>query len=128
MTTPSVDLNIAMPYGVTVQGDGSNYPSIVGEHSKKATNSSISLPAGPCRVAASWEGPDNISLQVVSGGKMRKLANLPEKAGGGAHCHGHRRRSRRGSNPSLRIEAHARGHGHLGGLPAQLRVAIKAVV
>lgn len=81
MTTPNVE--IAMPYGVTVQGDGSNYPAIVGEHSKKVTASSIEIPAGPCRVAASWEGTDKIALQVVSGGKARTLAQLPEKAGGG---------------------------------------------
>lgn len=81
MTTP---VDIVMPYGVTVVGDGSNYPAIDGDHPRKVTGSSIELTPGPCKVSASWEGPDRAILQVSNGGKTRSLATIPEKTGGGS--------------------------------------------
>lgn len=120
MTTP---VDIVMPYGVTVVGDGSNYPAIDGDHPRKVTGSSIELTPGPCKVSASWEGPDRAILQVSNGGKTRSLATIPEKTGGGVtFCHGAHRGTQGGSCIPLREQAHGGCDRHLGGLPAQFRV------
>ena len=47
MTTPSVDLNIAMPYGVTMEGDGTGKAKPVTNLGKRAGDN-VTLPAGPC--------------------------------------------------------------------------------
>lgn len=69
MTTPSVDLNIVMPYGVTVEGDGDVKPRIVTRIPKASENDNLALPNGPCRVAASWEGPETVHLYVYAPGR-----------------------------------------------------------
>lgn len=59
MTTPS----FVMPYGVTVEASGE-------ERSARAVTDSphvekgvrVVLPDGPCRVAASWDGPESVRL------------------------------------------------------------------
>lgn len=84
MTTPSVDLNIVMPYGVTVRSKGAAIPSIVGTHPKQNNGVSLKLPAGPCRIAASWEGAEDMSLIVQNQAvaTSRTVATIP---GGGVH-------------------------------------------
>ena len=78
MTTPS----FVMPYGVTMQGKGDSVPEIVGEHKKKVNLVAIALPAGPCRIAASWDGPQTVAIRVYSGGRFRSMiAEIP--SGGG---------------------------------------------
>ena len=60
MSTP-VDLNIAMPYGVTVEGDGVNRTAIpIGNSDKILSGGYVKLPAGPCRVAVSWSGSESV--------------------------------------------------------------------
>ena len=61
MSTP-VDLNIVMPYGVTVEGDGSRNARIVTESTQSNSDFALKLPDGPCRVAASWDGPESVRL------------------------------------------------------------------
>lgn len=61
MSTP-VDLNIAMPYGVTVEGAGSRNARIVTESAQSNSDFALKLPDGPCRVAASWDGPESVRL------------------------------------------------------------------
>ena len=64
MTSPSVDLDLAgvMPYGVTVEGKGNRNAEIVTESSFKNSNVALKLPDGPCRVVASWDGPEAVRL------------------------------------------------------------------
>ena len=80
MTTPIEELN--MPYGVTVAGDGSWYPKIVGDHPKKVSGSGISLPPGPCRVAFSWDGANMAELVLANGSSIKRPARLEAKTGG----------------------------------------------
>lgn len=74
MTSPIEEL--AMPYGVTVEGDGSWYPKIVGDHPKQATNAGVSLPPGPCRVAFSWDGTDAAELVLINGSSVKRPARV----------------------------------------------------
>ena len=61
MSTP-VDLNIVMPYGVTVESAGSRNAQIVTNSAQASSNIALKLPDGPCRVAASWDGPEAVRL------------------------------------------------------------------
>ena len=83
MSTPIVD--IPMPYGVTVRSKGAAIPSLVGTHPKQNNNVSLKLPAGPCRIAASWEGTEEMRLVVQNQGEAtsRTVATIP--GGGGVH-------------------------------------------
>lgn len=76
------DLGFAMPYGVTVEGDGSWYPKIVGNHPHKATGTRLNLIPGPCRVAFSWAGEAAAELVLVNGDDTKRPARLAEKRGG----------------------------------------------
>lgn len=63
MTSPSVDiLNGALPYGVTVEGKEQRNAEIITESDYKNSNLALKLPDGPCRVAASWDGPESVRL------------------------------------------------------------------
>ena len=81
MTTPIEELN--MPYGVTVAGDGTWYPKIVGDHPKKVSGAALSLPPGPCRVAFSWDGENMAELVLANGSSIKRPAKLAAKPGGG---------------------------------------------
>lgn len=83
MSTP-VDLNITMPYGVTVVGDGTNNPKLAAPHPKQMQNFGLKLPPGPCRIAASWEGDEKVGVVVQTSGtrNYRTVGNIPEKSGG----------------------------------------------
>lgn len=119
MTTPSVDLNIAMPYGVTVRSTGTAIPTIVGKHPKQNNGVSLKLPAGPCRIAASWEGAEEMRLVVQNQGEAtsRTVATIP---GGGGYTfrHGLRRGHRGRFGVSLRGEIN-RSYRHYRGLPTR---------
>lgn len=88
MTTPNVE--IVMPYGVTVVGDGTNNPKLAAEHPKQMQNFGLTLPPGPCRIAASWEGDEKVGVVVQTNGtrNYRIVGNIPEKSGGGVHVKG----------------------------------------
>lgn len=58
MTTP----NIVMPYGVTVESSGDRNAQIVTNSAQASSNIALKLPDGPCRVAASWDGPESVRL------------------------------------------------------------------
>ena len=83
MSTP-VDLNITMPYGVTMVGDGTNNPKLAAPHPKQMQNFGLKLPPGPCRIAASWEGEEKVGIVVQTNGtrNYRTIGNIPEKSGG----------------------------------------------
>lgn len=93
MTSPSVDLDGIMPYGVTVEGTGNRNAEIVTESKFRNSNVALTLPDGPCRVAASWDGSE--AVRLVHSGHGYPVV-LP--AGGGISlrdCHG---RSHSGRN------------------------------
>ena len=79
MSTP-VDLNIVMPYGYTVGGE-KDYAWLTRMDSNSAN---IDLVPGPCRVVASWAGPEKVTLNLVRGGERIELDTIPAKAGGGS--------------------------------------------
>ena len=116
-----------MPYGVTVEGDGSWYPKIVGAHPKKATGSRLALVPGPCRVAFSWAGESAADLVLVNGDDVKRPARLAEKRGGGStFCDRRHRRTRRGPSGNQRQRRAWRNRNHRG-LPTQHnRVAHRA--
>ena len=128
MTTPSVDLNIAMPYGVTVEGNGGRSPVIVGDHPKKNNDVSLNVTPGPVRIAASWSGPESMQVMVdnTATGESRVVATLPENGGGSTLCHGCSRsgqKTARLSGRRQRTRTLVERHRHHRGVPAQLRVA-----
>lgn len=124
MSTP-VDLNITMPYGVTVVGDGTNNPKLAAPHPKQMQNFGLKLPPGPCRIAASWEGDEKVGVVVQTNGtrNYRTVGNIPEKSGGCSSRDVHRRGGRKRLRVPQRVLAPVGNEGHSRGLPAQLRVA-----
>lgn len=80
MSTPLVD--IPLPYGVTVESEqGDRMMKTIG-NDPRVGNISLGLTAGPCRVAASYRGPEEAVLQLVNGNSVTQLATIP--AGGGS--------------------------------------------
>lgn len=79
MTTP---VDIAMPYGVTVVGDGTRYARIFGDHKRKYDSSSLNIPPGPCRVVASWSGNEEVRITLVTDGPSL-IVPIPQNGGGG---------------------------------------------
>lgn len=125
MSTP-VDLNIVMPYGVTVEGDGANRTAIpVGNSDKILSGGYVKLPAGPCRVAVSWSGSESVRAVLPGVGYPVTL-----EAGGGVPLRDRQyRREGRRQNPApeRRLNPTHQGRArHYRGLPAQLRVAHRA--
>lgn len=124
MSTP-VDLNIVMPYGVTVAGDNTRYAKIPKEHPKRLNESRLAVPPGPVRVSASWRDNDSpIDVNLYNGRSyVRNLATIP--AGGVDPCAA--RRTRRRLHPNAGNVQHPRRHYRdTRNLPAQLRVARRA--
>ena len=74
MTSPSVDLDGIMPYGVTVVGDGTSRMAKVATPAKRATNERLSLPGGPVRVSASWSGSEAVRLALAGVGYPVEIA------------------------------------------------------
>ena len=73
MTSPSVDLDGIMPYGVTVSGGGSSGKAVFVTSSPRASNDSLALPGGPVRVSASWSGPEAVRLTLSGVGYPVKI-------------------------------------------------------
>lgn len=68
MTSPSVDLDGIMPYGVTVSGDGTNRTAKFVTSAKQAKENRLELPGGPVRVSASWSGAEAVRLTLAGVG------------------------------------------------------------
>lgn len=79
MSTP-IDLNVVMPYGYTV----GKVLDMVWQARVDGGGSHIDLPEGPCRVMASWAGPERAVLALVTPEKRTVLAEIPAQAGGGS--------------------------------------------
>lgn len=130
MSTP-VDLNIVMPYGATVVGAGSRIPLITGPAPNKRDAAALNLTPGPCRIAASWSGPDALDICVMTEGAAAATVVGQIPAGGGTTFDDG---SLRGDSKTvglsagrLRREARSRCHRHHRGLPDGVhRVAHRA--
>lgn len=95
MTSPSVDLDGILPYGVTVSGGGSSGKAAFVTSSPRASDDSLSLPGGPVRVSASWSGPEAVRLTLSGVGYPVKIP-----AGGGS-APGRQLSARRAGTPSI---------------------------
>lgn len=81
MTTPEVE--IVMPYGITVESKpGDRMMKPVKDHPKRFGTSSLSLVDGPCRVAASYRGPEGGLLQLVNGNSVTVIGKIPSGGAG----------------------------------------------
>ena len=125
MSTP-VDLNIVMPYGVTVEGDGQSRKAMpVTKSSKVDSGNRLRLTSGPCRIAASWSGPEEVRVTIFGVGYP-----LTIPAGGGvSFCDGVSRREsgRRDLLGECCRRSASEGHSrHSRSVPARLRVAATA--
>lgn len=123
MTTPS----FVMPYGVTVEGTGDRNAQIVTESAQANSSFSLKLPHGPCRVAASWDGPESVRLVHTGHGYPVVIP-----AGGGVSLRDGRYRRDEGRNalPAKRVKFAARQGWtrHHRGLPHTIRLARRVVV
>lgn len=112
MSTPLVD--IPLPYGATMESNGTRYLPLVKPHRDQMGTAGLKLPEGPCRVSFSWAEnvlPINVYMHASDGSRVRSLGTIP--TGGGDHgagrvesrvlraaprrrepCCGHYRRSR----------------------------------
>lgn len=103
MSTP-VDLNIVMPYGATMVGDGTQYAKLAKPHPKQNGGSSLNLPDGPCRVAASWAGnPDTVSVNMYEGRNFVRTLGKIQAGGGGRSWRTSARRLGSSCNAFLRL-------------------------
>lgn len=120
---------LTMPYGATVEGNGSWWPAIVGDHPMKNTSSSLNLVPGPCRVSASWDGENAADLVLTTGGEVKRVAHIPAKneRGGDWLCHGHGWGQERRPDRAQR-EVHGGRNRNARNLPHAHHLATKAVV
>lgn len=88
MTSPNINLDGVLPYGVTVVGDGTSRMAKVATPSKQASNERLSLPGGPVRVSASWSGSEAVRLTLAGVGYP---VNIPAGGGGVPFWDGGRR-------------------------------------
>ena len=121
MSTP---VDIVMPYGVTVEGDGSWYPKIVGNHPQKKTASRLTLVPGPCRVAFSWAGESAADLILVNADGVKRPARLAEKRGGSTFCD-RRHWGAPGRSSRNQRQRRARRNRHHRGLPTRLNRVVR---
>lgn len=123
MTTPS----FVMPYGHTVGGakDMHWLTSVTG------TSANVDLPEGPCRVVASWAGPEQADLVLLhSNGGKSTLDTIEKKAGGVSHfSDGHSGRYQGRPSAPRGFASHYNGrYRHYRGLPHPVRLTSGAVV
>lgn len=65
----SEPFDFPFPYGVTVEGDGAErIAKPVSKSSKLDHRGYLILPSGPCRIAASWDGPESVRITVAGVG------------------------------------------------------------
>ena len=121
----STTIDIVMPYGYTVGGakDSAWLTRVDG------STANVALKEGPCRVVASWAGPERVDLNLIRGSERITLDTIPAKAGGvtqfkDGYCR--RYQGRRGTSRSVTSYYNRRNRHHRG-LPARLnRVARRA--
>lgn len=80
MTTPNVE--IAMPYGYTVGGA----PDMYWLTRADGSTANVDLVPGPCRVMASWAGPERASFVLLHANGGKSVLDTIEKKAGGGHA------------------------------------------
>lgn len=71
--------SFVMPYGYTVGGK----LNATWQGRMDGKGAHVHLPEGPCRVSASWSGPEKAVLSLVRPDERVVLAEIPAQAGGG---------------------------------------------
>ena len=120
--------SFVMPYGYTVGGK----LNATWQGRMDGKGAHVHLPEGPCRVSASWSGPEKAVLSLVRPDERVVLAEIPAQAGGGASqlTHGHHRRCQgRQGTPGMLPAHHDHSDRNRGSLACpSRRLTPKAVV
>lgn len=82
MTSPSVDLDGIMPYGVNVSASTSTTYITPDGDSSRVDGSFILLPVGPCQVQFTWPGKQDAYVRWVDSANNEKGVPI-EISGGG---------------------------------------------
>ena len=83
MTSPSIDLDGIMPYGVTVSSPSGNTYTVPDGESSRVDGSFIRLPTGPCQIQFSWPGKQAAYVRWVASDNAEK--GIPIEISGGGY-------------------------------------------
>lgn len=81
MTSPSVDLDGILPYGLNVSANTSSTYITPDGDSSRADGSFVLLPVGPCQVQFTWPGKQDAYVRWVDSANNEK--GIPIKISGG---------------------------------------------
>ncbi len=81
MTSPSVDLDGIMPYGLNVSANTSTTYITPDGNSSRADGSFVLLPVGPCQVQFTWPGKQDAYVRWVDSNNNKK--GVPIEISGG---------------------------------------------
>mgnify|MGYP006913875096 CR=1 FL=1 len=115
MTSPSVDLDSIMPYGLNVSANTSSTYIHPDGDSSRIDGSFILLPVGPCQVQFTWPGKQDAYVRWVDSSINEKGIPIEISGGGGVFPKDryHRRSPRRqttGAHPLQRQSWHDRNY------------------
>ena len=82
MTSPSIDLDGIMPYGVNVSAATSTTYMTADGNSSRVDGSFIMLPEGPCQIQVTWPGKQDAYVRWVDSANNEKGVPI-EISGGG---------------------------------------------
>lgn len=83
MTSPSVDLDGIMPYGLNVSANTSTTYITPDGDSSRADGSFVLLPVGPCQVQFTWPGKQDAYVRWVDSANNEKGVPIEISGGGG---------------------------------------------
>lgn len=83
MTSPSVDLDGIMPYGLNVSANTSTTYITPDGDSSRADGSFVLLPVGPCQVQFTWPGKQDAYVRWVDSANNEKGIPIEISGGGG---------------------------------------------
>lgn len=116
MTSPSVDLDGIMPYGVNVSAPTSTTYITPDGDSNRFEGSFILLPTGPCQIQFSWPGKQDAYVRWVDSANNEKGVPIEISEGVFPKDRYHRRSPRRqttGAHPLQRQSWHDRNYHNL---------------
>lgn len=117
MTSPSVDLDGIMPYGLNVSANTSTTYITPDGDSSRADGSFVLLPVGPCQVQFTWPGKQDAYVRWVDSANNEK--GVPIEISGGVFPQDryHWCSSRRQAAGPYSSQRLARNHRNYHGLP-----------
>ena len=83
MTSPSVDLDGILPYGLNVSANTSTTYITPDGDSSRADGSFVLLPVGPCQVQFTWPGKQDAYVRWVDSANNEKGIPVEISGGGG---------------------------------------------